>query len=65
MSRKKVPDNQKRNKLFSILFTSLEFNQITKIKNLLNVSIAGFIRICIQEWIENHKEMINPIFFDD
>lgn len=65
MSRKKIPNNQKRNKLFSILFTSLEFSQIDKIKNLLNISIAGFIRICIREWIENHKDVLDPIFSDD
>lgn len=65
MGRKKIPDDQKKNKLFHMLFTSLEFSQITIIKNLLNVSIAGFIRICIREWIENHKEILNPIFSDN
>lgn len=62
MSNKKIQDNKKKNRPFYMLFTFTEFNQIIKIKNLLNISIAEFVRICIQEWIENHKDVIHPIF---
>jgi len=59
MGRKKL-DNKKTS-IFSTRLTDKESNTIRFISNILGMSIAGFISMCIQEWVSNHSDFIKMI----
>ena len=56
MSRKKVTN--KKSETLSTKLTIKESNTVRFISNMLGISIARFISMCIQEWISNHSDFI-------
>ena len=59
MSRKKEIDG--KTERFSIRLTIKEIIKVRLISSVLGISIARFIRVCIQEWISNHSEVMEII----
>ncbi len=59
MARKKKIDGETETVSTRLLLK--ELNIVRLISSVLGISIARFIRVCIQEWISNHSEVMEII----